>query len=239
MLDEDTRPRESATRFVCPHARCGAFAQQSWFDLGMPDEDGFLTYLETKPTASESSPFDGQRINIWRTAQCGACYNWSIWRNGMMVHPQPRLGRPAHDDMPEDVKELYEEASAVSRVSRRAGAAMARVVVERLIKQIDDEAPSNANLAARISRLQGRVSTPLGQMLDVVRVSGNTAVHVDDNPSEIAVMVLNDTEGPELVALLLEVANDLVDELITRPRRSQDLHSRLPESVRARLRNTR
>ncbi len=74
-----------------------------------------------------------------------------------MVYPvQARLGNAAHDDMPPHVRDLYEEAAAVAVVSPRAGAAFARVTVERLIKHLDPEAPTHANLDQRIVRIKGQ-----------------------------------------------------------------------------------
>ncbi|MBV9140146.1 MAG: DUF4145 domain-containing protein [Pseudonocardiales bacterium] len=114
-------------------------------------------------------------------------------------------------------------------MSRRAGAALARATLERLIKVIDPDAPKRAKLEKRIDRLRLKVSTSLGRMLDVVRAAGNGALHVDDQPDDVVIMVLGDTEGPALLELLLQTANDLVDELITRPKTIEDLWNKLPE----------
>lgn len=154
-----------------------------------------------------------------------------------MVYPvQARLGSAAHDDMPPHVRKLYEEAAAVAVVSPRAGAAFARVTVERLIKHLDPGAPRGAKLEDRIVQIKRRdISTSLGRMLDVVRVTGNDAVHVKDQPNDLMVLVLDDEQGPEFVPLLLQVANDLVDELITKPRVAEELWGKIPERIQARI----
>jgi hypothetical protein len=51
-------------------------------------------------------------------------------------------------------------------------------------------------------------------------------------------MALDDVEGPQLLELLLQTANDLVEELVTRPSTTRGLWTKLPEGVRARLRLT-
>jgi hypothetical protein len=66
-------------------------------------------------------------------------------------------------------------------------------------------------------------------MLDVVRVVGNGALHVDEQPGDLVVIAMDDTTGPALVELLLQVANDLVDELITRPKTTHDYWDKLPD----------
>lgn len=52
---------------------------------------------------------------------------------------------------------------------------------------------------------------------------------------ELVVLALDDTEGPPLVEMLLETANDLVDELVTKPKTIAGLRDRLPEPIRAKL----
>ena len=73
-------------------------------------------------------------------------------------------------------------------------------------------------------------------MLDVVREADNGALHVEDEPNEFVVMILDDEDGPALLDLLLNTTNDLVDVLITRPATSTRLWDLLPAGVRDRLR---
>ncbi|MFD5828309.1 DUF4145 domain-containing protein [Lentzea sp. NPDC060358] len=137
--------------------------------------------------------------------------------------------------MPDDVRELYEEARTVAAVSRRAGAALARATVERLIKTLDPDAPKSAMLDKRIERIRPRLTPQTAQLLDVLRVTGNGALHVDDDPGELVVMALDDEEGPALLELLLETANDLVEEMIARPATVGGLWNKLPEGIRNRI----
>lgn len=171
----------------------------------------------------------------WKAAKCGSCNQCSIWFDSQMVYPHRHLGAPPHPDMPAQVRSLYQEAAAVAAVSRRAGAALARATIELLLKKIDPAAPNNARLDGRIQRIQRSVSTPLTQLLDVVRFTGNKMLHIEDQPAELVVLALDDEEGPQLVEHLLEATNDLVDELITRPRRANELWDRLPEAVRTNI----
>jgi hypothetical protein len=238
----DRAPAPGRRRFTCP--RCGAFADQWWTDVGYTDEvNNEFCQLErrqlpvTPPEDMAEMTAVLQRAgeSLWKAAHCASCERWSMWYRHQMVFPTRRVGSPAHADMPAEVLELYEEAAEVAAVSRRAGAAFARVMVERLIKILDPGASPTAKLHQRIARLKSRVSTPLGQMLDVVRVTGNGAVHVDDQPDDLVIMALDDQEGPALLELLLETANDLVDELITRPKIVGDLWDKLPEAVKAQI----
>lgn len=233
----DRSPAVGRPRFECPH--CDAFAHQAWAPLVVPgDEDPweYLDFYHEHP--DEESSLMGGRTHIvsrWQCAQCQSCEDWSLWFNDAMIYPHARTGPAPHPEMPQSVRLLYQEAAAVAIASLRAGAAMARTVVERLIKEIDNDAPPRANLETRIARLRPRVSTPLAQLLDVVRVTGNGALHSDD--SDIVAFALDDHEGPAAFALLLQAANGLVDELITRPRVTSELWNMLPQTIRDRSQN--
>lgn len=240
-LADEGPPELNRPRFVCPH--CAAFAYQHWYDLGIAD--GNWGYLETEaPEVSAVSSNEQYRqfvlhpVSLWRAAKCGGCLEFSFWYRKQMVYPSMSrsAGSAAHADMPAEVRELYEEAAAVAPISRRAGAALARATVERLLKHLDADAPKHANLEQRIARIQPRVSTETWQLLEVVRVTGNGAVHVDEQPDEIVIMALDDTEGPALLEMLLETANNLVDELITRPRITSGLWETLPEKIKSKVR---
>jgi hypothetical protein len=226
-------PHQHRRRFVCPH--CEALSQQQWSDLY--NHDGEYRFLETRILPGEEDPWSDRRENRWYGAQCGGCDHWSLWRDGVMVYPHHRLGSAPHEDMPSDIRSIYIEAATAATVSRRAGAALARAMVERLIKHIDPDAPRNAKLDKRIDRIHPRVSTSLSEMLEVVRHVGNKLLHADTSEQlgELIVMALDDTEGPQLVELLLTTANDLVDELITKPRITAELREHLPEAIQAKL----
>lgn len=222
-VPDDPRPRLNADAFVCP--QCNVFAHQYWSNLAA---QSFSIETEQRP--------DGTARALWKAALCKRCGKPSIWRDGQMLYPLQRLGDAPHELMPEPVRELYEEAAAVAGVSRRAGAALARATVERLLKHLDPDAPPGAKLVKRIARINERVSTPLADQLDIVRIAGNGAVHVDDEPDEIVVIALDDKEGPALLELLLDTANQLVDELIARPARTRSFWERLPPRVREKKR---
>ena len=212
-------PTMGATAFHCP--RCGAFAHQNWVALhlkGMPRDrfdDGPPDYAE------------------WSAATCGRCDGCSIWRADRMVFPQGGPAPLPHDQMPQDAKALYEEAREVVGISRRAGTALARASLERLLRTLDPEA-GNVNLATRIDRMAPRLPEPLKQMLTVIRVAGNGSLHVDDEPDDVLVLVL-DPGAVEVVELVFESINDLVEELIAKPDKVAKLYAKVPSGIRARV----
>lgn len=234
----DRRPVFNAPRFVCPHLSCGAFAQQTWIRLMRPNNARYDGPSVIALQTQDNDPFDTDDPARWHGAECGSCQQMSIWLDREMVYPsRHQLGNPPHPDLPPDVRDLYTEAAQVAVPSRRAGAALARAAVEKLLRHLDPDAPKSASLDKRIDRIRPRVSATLAKMLEVIRVSGNGAVHVDDEPDDIVVLMLDEDAGPELIEWMLDTINNLADELITRPRQADELFAKLPDKVRAKYPN--
>ena len=140
---------------------------------------------------------------------------------------------PPHAMMPPEARELYVEATQVIGISRRAGTALARAALERMLRTLDP-IDGRIDLAGRIDRVLPRVSSSLGQMLTVIRHVGNRSLHVDDSSDEIMTLVL-DPQDVEIVELIFISMNDLVEELIARPDRAKAIYDRLPAAVRERV----
>ncbi len=228
--EDSHRPELDKDGFDCP--QCGRWSHQVWDGLQF-----MIAGSTRRVVLPGEDPYQNDCL-CWQISVCQRCEQPSLWRHDQLVYPRTRLVTQPHPDMPRAVRVLYEEAAAVGPVSRRAGAALARATVERLIKHLDPDAPKGANLDKRIERVKARgVSTPVGEMLDVVRVTGNHALHVDDQPGELVVLALDDQDGPQLLELFLELVNDLVDELITKPATTRALWDKLPEGVKFQLRS--
>jgi hypothetical protein len=136
--------------------------------------------------------------------------------------------------MPPEAKELYDEAREVVGISRRAGAALARAALERLLKTLDPDA-GKVSLAVRIERIIPKVPDPLGEMLTIIRIAGNDSLHVDDEaPHDVLVLVLDPGET-EVVELIFEAINDLVEEQIVKPKRVSDLYGKIPPALREKV----
>jgi hypothetical protein len=133
--------------------------------------------------------------------------------------------------MPGDAKELYDEAREVLGISRRAGTALARASLERLLKTLDPQ-PGNPDLATRIVKIAPRLPESLGQILTIIRVAGNQSLHVPDQPGELLVLIL-DPDETEVVDLMFEAINELVEQLITRPAKVVTHFEKVPDAVRA------
>lgn len=218
-LNDSRVPAQGKDAFDCP--RCATFARQEWFDL----ERFGGSFRDGRPGRGKSGK--------WTTAQCNRCERFSVWRDDRLIYPMTGVAPLAHPHMPQEARELYDEAREVLGISRRAGAALARAALERLLRTLDPDA-GRVNLATRIERIFPRVPAPLGQMLTVIRVVGNATLHVGDEPDEMLVLILDPAET-EIVELIFEAINDLVEELIAKPSKVGKLYEKIPATIRARV----
>jgi len=255
MTSADRLPARNRGAFYCP--RCGVFAKQSWHILQREYSDDYgneytneaedskkITYSKLPETllaktnhipVVTSPPATADESSVWVMSECASCDEFSTWRGDRLMYPTGlSAAAPPAEDMPPTAKSLYREAAEVVGISPRAGTALARATLENLLRHLDP-APAR-NLAARIERIQSAVSTPLAQMLTIIRHTGNMALHAGDAEDDLMVLVLDPEQEP-IVGLFFEAINDLVDELITRPARAQALFEKLPEDVRAKVAN--
>lgn len=236
MPNETPTPKYMQPSFACP--RCGALAAQEWGQLHVPTGRGGFKPLQDKRqmvmgTGNERPHYED---TTWAASQCYACKDHSIWLLSSLAYPNPQTMRAVgahapHEDMPADAAELFREAVAVLPYSRRAAAALCRASMERLVKHLDVDSPKRAKLDERLVRLEGRVSSSTINLLNVLRHVGNTALHGEQDGDGTATIYVD--EDDETIAETFFVAiNTLVDELITKPRISEELYGALPEGVR-------
>ncbi|WP_425509557.1 DUF4145 domain-containing protein [Xanthomonas sontii] len=123
--------------------------------------------------------------------------------------------------MPEAVQADYEEAAAVIGRSPRSAAALLRLALQKLLKELG--LPGNSIDADIKALVIAGLPAEVQKALDYCRVIGNEAVH----PGEID---LNDT--PELAVALFEMLNFIVADRIERPKTIEALYEKIPAQKR-------
>lgn len=239
MTDPTSRlPQLHADAFDCP--RCSAFSQQDWENIQFEEQGPPRGRIVDDSPGEFTRNSDGQshfksqtakNESQWRTSTCRRCEKRTVWRGEQIIYPPSSPAPLAHPDMPESVAALYNEARAVAAASRRAGAALARAALERLLKELDPEAPTKARLDDRIARVSVRVTSPTAKLLTVCRHVGNESLHGGDNPDEAVILLLTDADS-KLMDAIFESINLVVDDLITRPARVDKIYDTVPIGVR-------
>lgn len=183
--------------FHCAH--CGAYACQS---------AEFLTMSSSRM--------------IGKIRQCQHCRELHLWLQVASdqfthIYPPASLAPRPHADTPESIRRYYEEAAQVISLSPRAAAALLRLCIQHLIHEVLEE---SCGINEGIKRLVQRgLPAQLQQAFDIVRVTGNDAVH----PGQI------DTDSQDVALELFNLVNILIEKAIAEPKRIKELYDRLPE----------
>jgi Domain of unknown function (DUF4145) len=129
-----------------------------------------------------------------------------------------------HELMPDEIKALYEEARQVFSISKRSSAALLRLVIQELCTMSGGE----GNIYKDIQKLvDDGLQVHVQQALDIIRIVGNSAVHAGE-------IDLSDETARSLFGLV----NDIVDELIAKPKKQAQIseqYGKLPETKKRKL----
>ena len=201
-MSKFTPPEYHSTGFQCPYY--DFYADQEWQTACCDDDDVY--------------PIRVKKIQV-EVSLCSHCENATLWLAEKIIYPPTRMSPPANSDLPDSVQEVYTEAADIASQSPRAACALLRLAIEKLLKHIGEKGNINEMIKNLVeSGLDKRVQ----KALDIVRVTGNNAVH----PGEI------DFDDSTSVSSLFELINFIADELITRPKEIDEIFDRLPESAR-------
>lgn len=152
---------------------------------------------------------------------CMACKKHHIWLNFKMIKPNDTGVPRAIKGMPNKVAMLYNEARDVVLISSKSACALLRLSLQYLFIELglDGKNINNDIHKLVMEGLDERVK----KALDVIRVTGNNAVHP-------GVMDFNDNE--EVAITLFKLLNFIVDEMINKPKRVDEAFNKLPKRVK-------
>ena len=196
-------PKLNEQQFHCPH--CRVFAQQEWRDI---------TY---------SSP-------LFKYSRCLSCNQISIWKeeNEKMVYPLILTNPYPHKDMPEKVREIYNEARNIAHFSPRATAALLRLALEELCIHLGE---TKGNLYTKIGNLKKKgLPESVIKGLDIVRITGNDGAHS-------GVIDLNNKDNEKIVDKLFNIVNFIIEKTITEHETIKKMFDKMPETKKEGIKN--
>lgn len=221
MNQDYVPPSLGSDGFHCP--ACGTYSLQRWHSAYLKAESAHAigTRTPAKPHFISFEKVGLEVANVF-VSRCDRCQELAVWLNEHIVWPMGGIAPPPNADLPDDVRSVYIEASAIANTSPRGGAALLRVAIEKLCKAlVPGKKPLNDAIAVLVSK---GLNVQVQQALDVVRVIGNSAVH----PGQID---LND--DAETAAALFGLVNLIADAMITQPKLVQTMYDALPANQRA------
>ena len=195
--------------FTCLHPKCATLTSMSWSRLvGEQYGGGFVT-------------------QYW-FCKCDHCEQNSVWRRddidgekGELIFPYLLSVPYGHEAMPKECLADFDEAREICERSPRGAAALLRLCLQKLLVHLGG---AGEHIDTDIKKLVAAgLDAHVQQALDVIRVTGNNAVH----PLE-----MNLEDDHESVLVLFEMINFIVEERISRPLKTQDRFANLPEKAR-------
>jgi hypothetical protein len=205
-------PSLGDTEYHCPH--CNVYARQLYAHLQSCTGYSWISVVDGKAHFNDVLHMD------WVVTKCVHCSKIAVWKEAKMIFPRKMIVALPNPDLQDDIKSDYLEASSVLGDSPRAAAALLRLALQKLCKQLGEK---GENINDDIKSLVAKGLNPLVQKsLDALRITGNNAVH----PGEI-----NLTEDPARVVKLFELINFIANKMITEPKEIEGFYSQLPEGA--------
>jgi predicted nucleic-acid-binding Zn-ribbon protein len=228
-------PEHGNKKFQCPH--CNTVASQEWFtanNAGSTARDIIHhLYLNYRPSITDYAQehiasflkeigrgFQDNFFDLvpkgFSVATCSSCGDFTLWVYKEIVYPKKTTLPPPNEDLNEDIKALYLEASSILVDSPKGATALLRLALQKLLEQVGK---SGKNINNDIKSLVAEGLSPkIQQALDLLRVIGNNAVH----PGQI-----NLDDNTEIAQKLFGILNFIAEELITKPKELENLYADL------------
>lgn len=218
-MSEYVAPTFKLDAYHCPH--CGVYSYMKWSVL--------FTNVEE---------VDNMQYTHFLSATCSCCSEQNIWkvsnyvtprhdlllsaRDGTIIYPDSSIVSEPSKDMPDDVKKDYLEAASIYQKSPRGAAALLRLGLQKLCKYLGAEG-KNINTDINTLAQDDKISKQLIKAADIVRITGNNAVH----PGTI-----NDEDFDNIAIKLFDLLNIIVRQGITEPKEVDELFNKMPEGPR-------
>ena len=195
--------------YHCPH--CNVYAKQFYGHIHAVSQFNWDSIVDR--LANFHCPLPKE----WIVTKCQHCSNIAIWLDDNMLYPKKIIPSPPNSDLTDEIQADYMEAAHILGDSPRAAAALLRLSLQKLCKQLGEKG-ENINTDIK-SLVEKGLNSLVQKSLDALRITGNNAVH----PGEI-----NHSEEPDRVLKLFDLINFIADKMITEPKQIESFYDKLP-----------
>ena len=159
--------------------------------------------------------------NAWASA-CYNCKQLSFWVNDALVDPRSQFEIQMNPDLPAECELSFKEAADCLPFSPRAACALLRLCLQQLLDHL--EVPGNS-IDKQIAHLvaEKRLSAKIIDAMDVVRVTGNNAVH----PSK-----MDNIDNAETATSLFAIINLVAERTISQIKHIEEMYKKLPTGAK-------
>lgn len=163
---------------------------------------------------SQYRSFDATNVHF---SKCYECKGVALWITDKIIYPATGTAPPVNVDTPDDIKDDYNEASSILAASPRGAAALLRLAIQKLCKELGQPGKNvNSDIGALVA---GGIDRRMQQAFDVLRLVGNDAVH----PGQIDLR-----DDREMAEGLFRLFNVIVEKLISEPKHIEEMYGKLP-----------
>lgn len=149
---------------------------------------------------------------------CFNCDEYSIWYKKAMIYPDFAGIEPPNADLNLDIQTDYAEAVSIVHKSPRGAAALLRLAIQKLCKQLGEK---GENLNTDIGNLvKKHLPIRVQQSLDSLRVIGNEAVR----PGELDLK-----DDIETSNSLFKLVNFIAEKMITEQKEIEAIYNKIPD----------
>lgn len=207
-------PIFAKTFYHCPS--CGVLAEQTW-SHGLVGQ-----YLAKKPNGQQLH--ESFNLTSFSAARCSHCNFYTIWKEKAMVFPSIGAVEHPNPDIPNEIKLLYNEARDIVSRSPRGAAALLRLGLQQLCVHLGEKGKNiNEDIESLVKK---GLPIAVQQALDIIRVTGNHAVH----PGTI-----NFDDTVENAYALFGLTNFVCNHFITNPKIVGEFYNKLPDKDKANI----
>lgn len=114
-------------------------------------------------------------------------------------------------------KQLFNEAKDIFDISPKAAGALLRCVIERILRDKfqADHCQSLLGSILKDKNVQNELGDDIIQLCETCKLIGNYAAHSS--------MMIYEDESKQEVELLFELINEIAEELLSKPRKRQEM----------------
>ncbi len=210
--------------------------QEAYYYLGIIDYENDIVYPRknmNRPLSFRNDYHDSIEYSVSENAKiyknlfyfenCEICQETSIYNaiTGEKIHPNTTSIKKPNSDMPQNIKDLYVEASSVFEMSPRSSLAIIRLALDLLCIELGADKKDSLYNKVEWLHNENVIDSELKDLAHGVRGLGNDAVHPRNIDEEI---------NKDDAMLVFELINIIVDEKITKVNRKKELVNKFKPS---------
>lgn len=209
MKDKYVSPYFNGKGFTC--SSCSSYSNHDWDESHVNETNGSIA-------RGYSS---GDNIKVISVCKCQQCGYISFWYNEKLIWPLNSSVEAPLLDMPEDIKNLYNEARNIIELSPKGSCAILRLALQKLCNKLAGQ-DENKKIDGAIKKLVEKgLPLTLQKAMDTVRIVGDEAVH----PGTI-----NIDDNRELAIAMFRLINIIIEKMIVEPNEINKLYNLMPKN---------